>query len=235
MLRVEIVTYYKVVVIITKFSQLVIPIWDWTLYGKWTRNKPLAYWESKQYYDYLRIFRPSVLCVDVFKHATLPIGIGTIMHRGPVSISCNISSFWKVMFTNLMLHLCQSDFLCRCQMYPFNAFYVTYGGNYKRYPSVFDLRAYRLAFQWLWHVYDYVYDYCSMYIWPFFSCFDRGKCRLLYIYIYISLKDPIFNFSLQPGSGGKPFPDILCDCCYSWAQHNIMSLAIRHPTSTSVV
>ena len=46
------------------------------------------------------------------------------------------------MFTNLMLHLCQSDCLCRCQMYPFNAFYVTYGGNYKRYPSVFDLRAY---------------------------------------------------------------------------------------------
>ena len=46
------------------------------------------------------------------------------------------------MFTNLMLHLCQSDCLCRCEMYPFNAFYVTCGGNYKRYPSVFDLRAY---------------------------------------------------------------------------------------------
>ena len=46
------------------------------------------------------------------------------------------------MFTNLTLHLCQSDCLCRCQMYPFNAFNVTCGGNYKRYPSVFDLRAY---------------------------------------------------------------------------------------------
>jgi len=138
--RDEIVTYYKVVVIITRFSHLVIAIREWTLYGKWTRNKPLAYWESKQYY--LRIFRPSALFVDVFKHATLPIAIGTITQRGPVSISCNISSFWKVMFTNLMLHLCQSDCLCRCQMYPFNAFYITYGGNYKRYPSVFDLRAY---------------------------------------------------------------------------------------------
>ena len=103
--QVEIVTYYKVVLIITRFSQLVIAIREWTLYGKWTRNKPLAYWESKQYY--LGIFRPSALFVDVFKHATLPIDIGTIM-----------------------------------QMYPFNAFYVTYGGNYKRYPSVFDLRAY---------------------------------------------------------------------------------------------
>ena len=27
-------------------------------------------------------------------------------------------------------------------MYLFNAFYVTYGGNYKRYPSVLDMRAY---------------------------------------------------------------------------------------------
>ena len=26
-------------------------------------------------------------------------------------------------------------------MHPFNVFYVTYGGNYKRYSSVFDLRA----------------------------------------------------------------------------------------------
>ena len=42
---------------------------------------------------YLRIFRPSALFVDVFKHATLPIGTGTITQRGPVSISCNISSF----------------------------------------------------------------------------------------------------------------------------------------------
>ena len=122
------------------------------------------------------------------------------------------------MFTNLILHLCQSDCLCRCQiaqMYMFNAFYVTYGGNYKRYPSVFDLRAYLTGVSVT--VSDYVYDV----IWPFFSCFHRGKCRLLYFYIHISLIDPIFTFSLQPGSCGKPFPDILCDCCCSWAQHNI--------------
>ena len=140
----------------------------------------MAYWEYKQYY--LRIFRPSALFVDVFnKHATLPTGIGTITQRGPVNISYNISSFWKVIFTNLMLHLCQSDFLCRCQMYPFNAFYVTYGGNYKRYPQCSTCERIRLAFQWLCLYYD-------MYIWPFFSCFQRGKCRLLYFYINISLK-----------------------------------------------
>ena len=63
--------------------------------------------------------------------------------------------------------------------------------------------------------------FCSMYIWPFFSCFPGGKCRLLYFYIHLSLIDQIFTFSLQPGSGGKPFPDILCDCCCSWPQHNI--------------
>ena len=126
------------------------------------------------------------------------------------------------MFTNLMLHLCQSNCLCRCQMYPFNAFYVTYGSNYKRYPSVFDLRAYSTG----------VSVSVTMYIWPFFSCSHRGKCRLLYFYINISLTDPIFTISFQPKSGGKPFPDILCDCCCSWAQHNIVSLAIRHPTSS---
>ena len=42
---------------------------------------------------YLRIFRPSALFVDVFKHVTLPIGTGTTTQRGPVSISCNISTF----------------------------------------------------------------------------------------------------------------------------------------------
>ena len=54
-----------------------------------------------------------------------------------------------------------------------------------------------------------------------FLIFSQGKCKLLYFYIYISLIDPIFTFSLQPGSGGKPFADILCDCCCSWALHNI--------------
>ena len=73
---------------------------------------------------------------------------------------------------------------------------------------MFDSRAYSQAFHWL-------------YVWPFVSCFHRGKCRLLYFYKNISLTDPKFTFSLQPGSGGKPFPDILCDCCCSWAQHNI--------------
>ena len=68
---------------------------------------------------------------------------------------------------------------------------------------------------------DYDYVVCYMYIWPFFSCFHRGKCRLLYFYIHISLIDPIFTFYSQPGSGRKPFPDILCDCCCSWEQHNI--------------
>ena len=126
------------------------------------------------------------------------------------------------MFTNLMLHLCQSDCLCKCQMYPFNAFYVTYGGNYKQYSSVFDLRAYSTGVS------------VTMYIWPFFSCFHRGKCRLLYI--NISLKDPILTFSLQPGSGGKPFPDILCDCWCSWAQQNIgNSTSNVEKTPSSVV
>ena len=49
----------------------------------------------------------------------------------------------------------------------------------------------------------------------------KRKCRLLYFYIYISLIDPIFTFSLRPRSGGKPFPDMMWDYCCSWAQHNI--------------
>ena len=57
------------------------------------------------------------------------------------------------MFTNLILHLCQSDCLCTCQMYPFNAFYVTYGGNYKRYPSV------RLASVFDWRFSDYTFGH----------------------------------------------------------------------------
>ena len=114
------------------------------------------------------------------------------------------------MFTNLILQLCQSDCLCRCQMYLFIAFYVIHGGNYKRYPEVFDSRAYSTGISLTIRMAIYSY-------------FHRGKCRLLYFYIFISLIviDQIFTFSLHPGSGGKPFPDILCDCCCSWAQHNI--------------
>ena len=145
-----------------------------------------------------------------------------------MSISCNIR---QVVFENLcsqtpILHLFQSDCLCRCQMYLFNAFYITYGDKYKRYPSVaaFDLLAYSTGFS------------VTMYIWPFFSCFHRRKCRLLYFYIHVSLIDPIFTFSFQPGSGGKPFADILCDCCCSWAQHNIGNLPSNvEQTPSSVV
>ena len=54
-----------------------------------------------------------------------------------------------------------------------------------------------------------------------------GKCRLLYFDIHISLIDPIFTFSLQPGNGGKPFPDIVCDCCCSRVGQNM----IGHSTS----
>ena len=131
------------------------------------------------------------------------------------------------MFTNLMLHLCQSDCLCRCQMYPFNAFYVTYMVVITNdILQCSTCERIRLAFQSL----------CYMYIWPFFSCFHSGKCRLLYFYIKISIKDPIFTFSLQPGSGGKTFPDILCDCCCSWAQHNIgNSTSNVEETPSSVV
>ena len=71
----------------------------------------------------------------------------------------------------------------------------------------------RLASVFDWRFFDY-----TAYVWPFLSCFHRGKCRLLYVYIHISLIDPIFTFSLQPGSCGKPFLDIFCDCCFSWVQ-----------------
>ena len=39
------------------------------------------------------------------------------------------------------MHLCQSDCLCRCQIYLFCAFYGNYGCNYKRYSQVFDSQA----------------------------------------------------------------------------------------------
>ena len=89
------------------------------------------------------------------------------------------------MFTNLILHFCQSDCLCRCQMYLFNAFCVIYSGNYKRYPAltVFDTRAYSTG------VSDIEIDchcHCLGYVWPFFSGFHRGKDRLLYFYLLSS-------------------------------------------------
>ena len=42
--------------------------------------------------------------------------------------------FRKCIFTNLIFHFCQSECLCRCQMYLFCAFYVTSGRIYKRVP-----------------------------------------------------------------------------------------------------
>ena len=60
-------------------------------------------------HNYICVFRPSELFVDsVFKHATLPTG--TIMQRGPMSISCNISVFLKMYvhkphFTSLSIKL----------------------------------------------------------------------------------------------------------------------------------
>ena len=44
-----------------------------------------------------------------------------------------------------------------------------------------------------------------VYVWPLLSCFHRGKCRLLHLYIHIALIDPIYTFSLQPGNGGNHF------------------------------
>ena len=60
-----------------------------------------------------------------------------------------------------------------------------------------------------------------------FLLFSQGKVSitlLLHIYIYLIL--PIFTFSLQPESGEKPFPDILCDVV---AVEHSTTLAIRHP------
>ena len=82
----------------------------------------------------LSMFRPFELIVDVvFKHATFPTG--TVTSRGLTCTSCNIyirCLFWKFMFTNLVLHICQSDRLCSCQLYMFCALYFTSGTNYKR-------------------------------------------------------------------------------------------------------
>ena len=75
-------------------------------------------------------------------------------------------------------------------MYLFNAFYVTYGDNYKRYPSVtvFDLLAYSTGVS------------VTMTFGHFSHVFTGESVD--YFYIYVSLIDPIFTFSLQPGSGG---------------------------------
>ena len=111
------------------------------------------------------------------------------------------------MFTNLMLHLCQSDCLCRCQMYPFNAFYVTYDGNYKRYPSVFDLRAYSTGVSLTIRL-----DILFM--------FSQGKVSItLLLHTHFFNRSSI-NLISSTGKRWKKCPDIVCDCCCMWAQHN---------------
>ena len=110
------------------------------------------------------------------------------------------------MFTNLILHLCQSDCLCRCQMYLFTLSMLHMAVITKNI-----LKSVRLANVFDWRFIDYYH-------------YTFGRCQLLYLYIHNSLIDPIFTFSLQPGSGGKPFPDISCDCCCSWAQHKTSHL-----------
>ena len=180
-----------------------------SIYGKCTR-RALAYWESNQYCQ--SIFRPSELFVNVLKHATSPYA------TGPVTISCNLSSFWKCMFTNLMLHLCQSDCLCRCQMYRLTHSMLHMMVITNDILQCLTCERIRLAFHFQWHSnYDYAYDYVHLAI---FLMFSLGKVSITLLIHNISLKDPIFTFFLQPGSGGKPFPGILCDCCCSWAQHN---------------
>ena len=127
------------------------------------------------------------------------------------------------MFTNLILHLCQSDCLCSCQMYLFSGFYVKYGGDYKRYPPLFDLRSYSTS--------------VSMSItMAIFLMFAQGKVLTTLLLHTRLLIDQIVTFSLQPGSGGIPFPDILYDCCSSWAQHNFgNSTSNVEQTPSSVV
>ena len=130
------------------------------------------------------------------------------------------------MFTNLILYLCQSNCLCRCQMYLFNAFYVTYVDSFKWYPSLFDTRVFSTGVSVTVTVYQLYVAYIV--IWQFFSCFHSVKCRLLYFYIHISLTDPIFTFSLQPGSGGNHFR-IFCATVFAVVRST--TFAIRHPTS----
>ena len=110
------------------------------------------------------------------------------------------------MFTNLILHLCQSDCLCRCQMYLFRAFYVTYGGNYKKISL-----SVRLASIFDWRFIDYTFGHFS-------QVFTGEVSITLLLHTHFCNRSNIYLLS---SSGGKPFPDIVCDCCCSWAQHNI--------------
>ena len=58
-----------------------------------------------------------------------------------MSISCNISYFGKCMFTNHILHLCQSECLCKC-LYPHCILHlaVINSGLSVRLASMFDWR-----------------------------------------------------------------------------------------------
>ena len=86
-------------------------------------------------------------------------------------------------------------------MYLFNAFYVTYGANYKRYPSVFNLRAYSTgASVTMSIIYDYVYIHFAI-----FLIFSQGKLS-----ITLLLHAHFFNRSniYLPSSTGKRWKTI---------------------------
>ena len=113
----EILTHFRaaclngneVVVIITRFNQIRRLSSDSELQVA-SGQGSLRHIENPNHIIYVCPFE---LFVDVvLKHATLPTG--TITQRGPMRISYNTSNlFFKCMFTNLILHLCQSHCLCR--------------------------------------------------------------------------------------------------------------------------
>ena len=55
-------------------------------------------WRIKNPSNIIYVYSALLHYLQMFflKNATLPMGIGTITQRGPVSISCNISSFVKL-------------------------------------------------------------------------------------------------------------------------------------------
>ena len=99
--------------------------------------------------------------------------------------------FWKYMFTNLILHLCQSSCFCRCQMYMFCVFYVTSGGIYKRYSYVFDSRScstggYRYS-KWTVPYLARIRHYCRLFPYPIVGYFS-------YFLVFFQRFPGIFTF-----------------------------------------